>query len=79
MELMGFPKKFIKWTKNCIGTASFSFNLNSSFVGYFRSQKELRQGDLISPYLFLIVMKVFSLLLAKQVQNEDFDYHPNVS
>ena len=46
-------------------TASFSIIINNSPTGYFRSSKGLRQGDPLSPYLFVLGMEVFSLLIDK--------------
>ncbi|GJX82048.1 RNA-directed DNA polymerase, eukaryota, reverse transcriptase zinc-binding domain protein [Tanacetum coccineum] len=44
--------------------------------GYFQSSRGLRQGDPMSPYLFTLVIKVFTLLMAKNVQqNPRFKYH----
>ena len=47
--------------------ASFSVLLNGSPVGYFRSSRALRQGDPLSPYLFIIGTEVFSFLVDKAV------------
>ena len=47
--------------------ASFSVLLNGSPVGYFRSSRGLRQGEPLSPYLFILGTEVFSLLVDKAV------------
>ncbi|GKE03749.1 RNA-directed DNA polymerase, eukaryota, reverse transcriptase zinc-binding domain protein [Tanacetum coccineum] len=44
--------------------------------GYFNGGRVLRQGDPISPYFFTLVMEVFSLLLAKNIQkSRKFKFH----
>ncbi|GKB12805.1 RNA-directed DNA polymerase, eukaryota, reverse transcriptase zinc-binding domain protein, partial [Tanacetum coccineum] len=44
--------------------------------GYFPSGSGLRQGDHMSPCLFTLVMEVFTLLMAKNVQkNQKFKFH----
>lgn len=76
MKTMRFPIKFIEWTWQCISSAHFSVCVNGELVGFFKAQRGLRQGDPISPYLFLIVMEVLSKMLGKAFGNGDLLYHP---
>ena len=57
----------VTWINWCISTASFSMHINDSLTGFFNHTRGLRQGDPLSPYLFVLGMEVFSLLVKKAV------------
>nr|XP_016438289.1 PREDICTED: uncharacterized protein LOC107764248 [Nicotiana tabacum] len=54
---MGFAERWISWIKFCISTVKFSILINGSPVGFFSSQRGLRHGDPISPFLFILIME----------------------
>ncbi|KAL0292744.1 UNVERIFIED_CONTAM: hypothetical protein Sangu_3250900 [Sesamum angustifolium] len=56
--------------------ASFSVSLNGSIHGFFKGGRGLRQGDPMSPYLFVLVMEIWNLLLRFRINEAaDFQYH----
>lgn len=65
---IGFHRTFIGWIQQCISTTSMSLLLNGSPYGYFKPSRGLRQGDPISPYLFIIVMECLSRLFHRAEQ-----------
>ncbi|XP_059650448.1 uncharacterized protein LOC132296253 [Cornus florida] len=75
MKLMGFRHLFIHWIQTCITTPSFTISINREFNSFFNSVKGLRQGDPLSPFLFVIVMQVFLLLLNKCTTSMPFKHH----
>ena len=65
---MGFCAKWVGWAKWCISTTSFSVLVNGTPAGFFNSSKGLRQGDPISPYLFVLGMEALSCLIKRAVR-----------
>ncbi|KAM6556148.1 hypothetical protein CsatB_003167 [Cannabis sativa] len=61
-----FPPRFVHLIHACISTASFQFNLNGKVLGSVSPSRGIRQGDPLSPYLFLLCAKGFSSLLHQQ-------------
>ncbi|XP_033134016.1 uncharacterized protein LOC117127540 [Brassica rapa] len=79
LEALGFPSHFRKLISQCISTTRFSVSVNGELCGYFKGTKGLRQGDPLSPYLFVIALEVFSQMLNAKFRVGDIGYHPNTS
>ncbi|KAK4384655.1 hypothetical protein Sango_3039000 [Sesamum angolense] len=53
-----------------------SVSLNGSIHGFFKGGRGLRQGDPMSPYLFVLVMEIWNLLLKFRIKEAaNFQYH----
>ena len=76
LDLMGIPRKIINWIQASMSTAMFSVSINGDLNGYFPGAKGLRQGDPLSPYLFVLCMNVLSSILRKETGAvSQFKYH----
>ena len=62
---MGFGLKWNGWIKACVTFVRFLVLVNGSLERFFGSSRGLRQGDPLSPILFLLIMEVLSILLKK--------------
>ena len=68
LDRMGFGPKWISWMRACISTVRFSVIVNGSPTGFFDSSRGLRQGDPLSPLLFLLIMEMLSHMLRRSVE-----------
>uniref|UniRef100_A0A2N9EQD7 Reverse transcriptase domain-containing protein n=1 Tax=Fagus sylvatica TaxID=28930 RepID=A0A2N9EQD7_FAGSY len=68
MDRMGFGSRWINWMRACTSTVRFSVLVNGSPTGFFDSARGLRQGDPLSPMLFLLIMEVLSRMLRRTVE-----------
>lgn len=65
LERMGFHQKWTHWIMQCITTVSYSFLLNGSAQGSVLPNRGIRQGDPLSPYLFILCREVLSGLCSR--------------
>ncbi|GKB87696.1 RNA-directed DNA polymerase, eukaryota, reverse transcriptase zinc-binding domain protein [Tanacetum coccineum] len=60
----------------CVSSVAFTIGINGERYRYFKSGRGLRQGDPVSPYLFTLIMEVYSLMLARKVkESKKFKFH----
>uniref|UniRef100_A0A2N9G1G0 Reverse transcriptase domain-containing protein n=1 Tax=Fagus sylvatica TaxID=28930 RepID=A0A2N9G1G0_FAGSY len=68
LDRMGFGSKWISWMRACTSLIRFPVIVNGSPTGFFDSSRGLRQGDPLSPLLFLMIMEVLSRMLGNVVE-----------
>ncbi|XP_028077559.1 uncharacterized protein LOC114279501 [Camellia sinensis] len=64
----GFGAKWIRWMKTCIITTMVSILVNGAPIEEFQPQKGLRQGDHLSPFLFIVAVEGLNLLLERAIE-----------
>jgi hypothetical protein len=60
--------RWVQLIMTCIRSVTYSVVVNGNLVGNIQPTKGIRQGDPISPYLFLLCVEVLSTLLHKAEQ-----------
>lgn len=64
---MGFAHSWIQKVLCCVYTVSYKILANGSHQGNFVLQRRLRQGDLLSPFLFILVDDVLTKLVKRLI------------
>jgi ribonuclease HI/exonuclease III len=63
MSRMGFDGRWIALIMECVSSVSYSILINGAPVGNFKPSRGIRQGDPLSPYLFILCAQVLSVHL----------------
>jgi hypothetical protein len=67
MRAVGFDQKVINLIHQCISTVQFTLLLNGTKSSSFSPARGLRQGDPLSPYLFIMCADVLARLINREV------------
>uniref|UniRef100_A0A251RWC4 Putative reverse transcriptase domain, Reverse transcriptase zinc-binding domain protein n=1 Tax=Helianthus annuus TaxID=4232 RepID=A0A251RWC4_HELAN len=65
LSQMGFSFKWCSWIKGILSSARASVLVNGAPTFEFKCNKGMRQGDPISPFLFVIVMESLSCMISR--------------
>lgn len=65
LKRMGFGSKWKKWISFCLQSSSFLVLINGCPSGFFGELRRLRQGDPLSPFLFIMVSEVLSRMISR--------------
>jgi Reverse transcriptase (RNA-dependent DNA polymerase) len=66
MAFRGFPQIWVQWVKNILIPSPSVININGVHGEQFYHRRRLRQGDPLSPLLFVLVTDTLQSLLTKE-------------
>ena len=70
---MGFQQQWINWVMACVCSMKYAVNFNRNLLDAFTPTRGLRQGDPLSPYLFLIVAEDLSCVIKEAIITKDLE------
>lgn len=66
MKKMGFSHQWMKWIMTCVETFDYSVIINGTLTDPIIPGRGLRQGDPLSPYLFIICAEDLFAFIKKE-------------
>jgi len=76
LESLKLLAVFTKWVLICVTSVDFRIHINGEDQGGFKVGRGLRQGDPLSPLLFVICMEYLSRMMQLMGQARSFKFHP---
>ena len=71
MERMGFCARWVALMMSYVKSVSYSIMVNGEPIGLIHPKKRIRQGDPLSPFLFLLCTECLHALIKHSVRNGD--------
>lgn len=68
LQQMHFGRKWRGWVRGCLSSATVSILVNGSPTPEFSMERGLRQGDPLSPFLFLIAAEALNVMMQEAIQ-----------
>ncbi|XP_015941361.1 uncharacterized protein LOC107466866 [Arachis duranensis] len=65
MEELGFSNEWVRLVMSCVKSVTYRFKINGKLSSRITPQRGLRQGDSLSPYLFILAAESFTILMEK--------------
>lgn len=72
LNQMNFGQKWRFWIKGCLHFAKVSVLVNQSPITEFAMERGLRQGDPLSPFLFILATEAFHVMMEESINQEQF-------
>ena len=71
LQEMGFHQTWNSWIKECVSSVSYSIIANDEPNGLFISTIGIRQGDALSPCIFILYMEALNRMLYIEASNRN--------
>jgi hypothetical protein len=65
LEKLGFPSRWLQWTQEILNSGSSAILLNGVLGKFFQCRRGVRQGNPLSPLLFVLAAELLQLVLNK--------------
>lgn len=72
LKQMNFEDKWRNWIKGCLKSARVSVLINGTPTPEFSTERGLRQGDPLSPFLFILAGEALNIMMDAAISQQIF-------